>query len=286
MCHRKLKAKQIPIRQYLASIGYRPIKDSGHHLLYIAAYRGDTNPSLSVDVAANTAHDFGTGETMDVIALCQRIEGLSFLQALDRLAGNNFAAVTPLPTPAIPKLAPKSAIEIIEVKPLQNRGLLQYLAGRAISAETACKYLKEVYFRVNGGGRQYAIGFENDKGGYELRNPLWKGGTSPKTISTIPCGNPDTVYVTEGWADCLSLIGGYDIDGIVVCLNSTANLRKAEPLLAKCRTIYCALDGDDAGTATTKTILEKFPQAIDIRAEILDGHKDLNEKAIHKLKQL
>jgi hypothetical protein len=50
--------------------------------------------------------------------------------------------------------------------------------------EIAKYYCKEIHYHI--GEKQYkAIGFKNDKDGWELRNPYWKGGTNPKTITTI-----------------------------------------------------------------------------------------------------
>ncbi len=55
----------------------------------------------------------------------------------------------------------------------------------AICNETACGLRSKIH---------YAIGFKNDIGGYELRNPLVKLSSSPKGITTIKNGS-ETVAV-------------------------------------------------------------------------------------------
>ena len=50
-----------------------------------------------------------------------------------------------------------------------------------------------------------AIGFKNDSGGYELRNPYFKGSSSPKDITTFNNGAKEAT-VFEGFIDFLSFM--------------------------------------------------------------------------------
>ena len=73
-----------------------------------------------------------------------------------------------------------SGIEITEIKPITSKSLLAYLAKRGIDATLAAPFIKQVHFK--GKGKDYfAIGFENDARGFELRNPYFKGSSSKET---------------------------------------------------------------------------------------------------------
>jgi hypothetical protein len=45
-------------------------------------------------------------------------------------------------------------------------------------------YLREIHYKAKG-KRYFALCFPNDSGGYEIRNPYFKGSFSPKDITTV-----------------------------------------------------------------------------------------------------
>ncbi len=65
------EAKQIRIVDYLASIGFRPVKVRGMSHWYLAPYRNEKTPSFKVNDYRNEWYDFGTGKGGDIISLCQ-----------------------------------------------------------------------------------------------------------------------------------------------------------------------------------------------------------------------
>ena len=96
------------------------------------------------------------------------------------------------------------AFDDIRIYPLNNPALLQYLTERKINISFAVQVCKEVYFTTNG-KRYFAIGFENELGGYELRNRYFQGCLSPKDITHVKNGN-DTCCIFEGFMDYLSYL--------------------------------------------------------------------------------
>lgn len=61
-----------------------------------------------------------------------------------------------------------------------------------------------MYYRI-GGKPYFALAFKNDSGGYELRNPRFKGSTSKDITHIRQKGEPrDTCFVFEGFMDFLS----------------------------------------------------------------------------------
>lgn len=140
----------------------------------------------------------------------------------------------------------KSKIKIVEIKLLQHPVLLRFLQSRKIDIDIATVFCKEVQYQIN--GRNYfALGFPNDAGGYELRNPQFKGCFPPKEITTFD-RQTQTVHFFEGFMDYLSLLTMQtkQADVSAVVLNSITNLEKAVPFLSKHEKINAFLDNDEA----------------------------------------
>ena len=51
--------RQMPLADFLARLGYEPVRSSGNELWYIAPYRGERTPSFRVNVAKQLWYDFG-----------------------------------------------------------------------------------------------------------------------------------------------------------------------------------------------------------------------------------
>ena len=102
---------------------------------------------------------------------------------------------------------PTSPIDIRKIQPLQNPALMDYLRSRNIPPEMAAHHVQEMYYRI-GDKPYFALAFKNDAGGYELRNPRFKGSTSPKDITHIRQSGKknDSCFVFEGVMDYLSFI--------------------------------------------------------------------------------
>ena len=170
----------------------------------------------------------------------------------------------------------ESNIHITNILALTNGALLGYLAERKINLETARRRLCEVHYTV-GGKAYFAIGFDNDKGGYELRNRYFKGCISPKYITTIN-RDTDTCVVFEGFMDYLSYLtlkqhACPQTD--MVILNSVILLDKAMDFLKRHSAIHTFLDNDEAGKQTLAKIQSTCKNVID-QSGYYKNHKDLN----------
>ena len=86
----------------------------------------------------------------------------------------------------MPVLRPAAvpALRILSDAPLRHPALVGYLASRGIAQRIAAGYCREVRYEVNGRAF-FAVGFRNDAGGWELRSERFKGGSSPKYITTL-----------------------------------------------------------------------------------------------------
>ena len=195
---------------------------------------------------------------------------------------------TPAQTPRKAAATP-AAFEELRVSPLRNTVLLDYLAKRGIPSGIATRECVEVHYRTRGKW-YFGIGFRNRKDGLEIRNPYFKGSTSPKDITHLRHGaggnGKATALVFEGFMDYLSYLTlkqGKPVPDCVV-LNSVGNLPGALDVLKGYGHVCCFLDNDDAGRKTTEEIRRRCGSVTDKAVHYLP-HKDLNEFLQHRLKK-
>ena len=107
------------------------------------------------------------------------------------------------PSPVV-RPATVPALRILSDAPLHHPVLIGYLASCGIAQRIAAGYCREVRYEVNGRAF-FAVGFRNDAGGWELRSERFKGGSSPKHITTLDNGS-DMAMAFEGFIDFLSYL--------------------------------------------------------------------------------
>ena len=199
-----------------------------------------------------------------------------------------FPPLMPIPTARTPAAA-SPAFEELRCLPLRNSVLLEYLSKRGIPSDIALRECVEVHYRMRGKW-YFGIGFKNRKGGMEIRNPYFKGSTSPKDISHIrhsaDKNEGSAVLVFEGFMDYLSYLTlkqGRHVPDCVV-LNSVGNLSGALDILKSYGHVCCFLDNDGAGRKATEEIRRQCVNVTDKAVHYLP-HKDLNEFLQHRLKR-
>ena len=189
----------------------------------------------------------------------------------------------------------------LEIVPLSSPALLAYLQGRGINLELAKRECREARYTHND-KRYFAIAFPNGSGGFEVRNPYFKGCIAPKEISHIRQSGKarTTCYVFEGFMDYLSFLTlrqescpNYpELDGQdYIVLNSVSNINKALYPLGNYERIHCFFDNDHAGLEVLQQIRMEYGRDRYIRdaSQIYGGCKDLNEylqKQIERKRQL
>lgn len=255
--------KALPIADYLHHIGIN-VPQRGN---ICATWRGDSNPSVSINTTKNVWYDHGTGEGGSVLDLVMRVENCDFNEACRKVEDFSFNRSY---TPITPKVEPKeSGIVLDEIKELSHPALLRYLDERCIPIEIARMYCKQVHYHTknNPDAKYFAIGFENNEGGWELRSQFFKGAT--KKASTYINNDSYTLVIFEGFMDFLSYLAMPE--GVIpkvpfanfLILNSVAQASKVvdrykeiqpkwqeyggQPLYK----IHYCLDNDPAGIDTT-----------------------------------
>lgn len=278
------RIKALPIVDYLAALGHFPVRTSGKELCYFSPFRKERTPSFYVNVDKNLFHDF-SDVGGDIISLAMKLHGYSFNKAVETLSRwqPDYSGVYPMGAlNGHPHGIVSSAMEITEVKPLTHRALINYAEARGIPFLLAAQYLKEVHY-TNNGRRFFALGFENDRGGYELRSGKFKGSTAPKGITTVDAPGSKSIAVFEGFFNFLSALVCYDVMAprqSCIILNSTSNLKMAMTTISRYQKVYAYLDNDVSGKKTLKELVDTMPLVID-QSHIYKEFNDLNNFLMH-----
>jgi hypothetical protein len=275
------------IKEQITCLNYlgKPLrKTSAGWFLYRCPWREDNHPSLNVTPNGKVWHDLATGakggiielvmaclNTRDLSRVCAEFDSSSF-----SMSSTEFGCEK--------KEVETTAFYSFSLVPLQSRGLYAYLMKRRINTNIAREFLQEAHYSFmprDDGKFLYALAYSNDKGGYELRSEFYKGGTSPKGITThLDHGNASTV-VFEGFFDMLSfatLCG--EVRHNYIVLNSIINTPVAiEVLRSMGGKVYLCLDNDEGGEKATRQMLDLLPSAIDTRNRFAPA-KDVNEYLI------
>lgn len=268
--------KRLSIRDYLSRRGIRPARENDRCGFYLSPLRAEHTPSFKVDYTLNLWHDFGTGKGGSIIDLVMGLENCDKSQAIRLLSNGEISPAVVAPTSATP---PVPALRILTHTPLQHAALIGYLRERGINPTIAAAYCRQVRYAV--GGREFfSIGFRNDAGGYELRSEHFKGGSSPKHITTID-NHADTCIAFEGFMDFLSYLTLKEAERLridAVVMNSVVNIGKAIPFLQRHRTVHTFFDNDDAGRRAAAQMQQLAP-AVEVvdQAPLYRDHNDLND---------
>ena len=272
------------IIDYLQSVGISPCTEDGKKAVYYSPIRSkEKTPSFFVFKNSNRFKDFGNGANGNIISLVELMQGVGFKEAIEILEGCSIGVFDSGYIEGVKSEANKgTVIELKKVKELgNNRALADYLVNeRRIPLKVGKEFLREVYYCVN--DRHYfALGFENDSKGFEIRNRYFKGCVGAKSYTKIKGFNNDYSIVFEGFMDFLSAVVLYGRENVlsydVFVLNSLSSLSQIQSQLLFDRYIhiYLFLDNDSSGRKATKELLEnrRFKDC----SSRYDGFKDLND---------
>ncbi|CAA9194895.1 hypothetical protein FLA105534_00380 [Flavobacterium bizetiae] len=271
------EVKAMDMVSYLSVLGYEPSKISNDEYWYLSPLRNERTASFKINRSINRWYDHGMGKGGSLIDFGMQYFNCSFGDFLIGHCRN-----IPLQHSIIAfrnsSEKKQSKIIILKEEPLQSPALLQYLKQRKISLRIAHEYCSEVSYGIND-HRYYGIGFKNDLGGFEIRNPYFKASSSPKGITT--CQNNDKkVLVFEGFMDFLSYKSIRDQfrnkNESFLVLNSLSFLEKARPFMEKHQTVSLYLDRDQPGKKLTQMALNWGNKYKD-QSSLYKDYKDVNE---------
>ena len=270
--------KQVSIVDYLAQTGYKPKLIKGVNYWYCSPLRAELTPSFKVNAERNQWYDFATGDHGDIIDLVCALQHCTTAEAMRRLAALKGVRLAPSFSfgGTTPVRSQTPSMELIGVQAVKHPKLLLYLSERGLQPSDVSPFLSEVYYRVSE-KCFFALGFQNDAGGWELRNPYFKGCFAPKAISTIKGTDSHKLQLFEGFMDFLSWRKLHpEVQDDSIILNSLTLLPKLIPTLHPFPIIESLLDNDEAGDRATKQLFDAGLPVKDMRA-CYAPYKDINE---------
>ena len=270
--------KQVSIVDYLAQTGYKPKLIKGVNYWYCSPLRAELTPSFKVNAERNQWYDFATGDHGDIIDLVCALQHCTTAEAMRRLAALKGVRLAPSFSfgGTTPVRSQTPSMELIGVQAVKHPKLLLYLSERGLQPSDVSPFLSEVYYRVSE-KCFFALGFQNDAGGWELRNPYFKGCFAPKAITTIKGTDSHKLQLFEGFMDFLSWRKLHpEVQDDSIILNSLTLLPKLIPTLHPYPIIESLLDNDEAGDRATKQLFDAGLPVKDMRAYYAP-YKDINE---------
>jgi len=275
------QAEAVSIVDYLASKGIEPVKAVGPELVYYSPLREENNASFFVNQSKNKFHDFTNDEHKgNVCRLVQLLEQCNFPQAVAKLLEYQGEPVKEYAHLFLSATESKAAIKPQTIiTPLRNPVLLNYVREREVPHSIATKYLKEVMTTAK--DRTYfCVGFENDSGGFALRNKYFQGCEGEQDITTFDLPGREKVIVFEGFFDFLSALVYRQLQAPnlpVVVLNSISNRKKAVEYLRQFEEVKCFLDRDQAGRDCFRLMRERDGLPVKDCSTLYDGFNDFND---------
>lgn len=267
--------RKISLVDFLNRLGYQPTGRDSKGLWFYAPYRSERKPSFHVNPNKGVWFDFGTGAGGDIFSLAGAMSGSTDFVRQAAFIAEKMSLPCAKPYKPMP-FKEEPTFEDVEISRLESPSLLGYLRKRGIPKDIAQQYCVQVDYRLHGKD-YYAIGFENNAHGFELRNSFFKGSYPPKHITHIANGNA-RCNVFEGFIDFLSAEKlGYNDGNDTIVLNSVSNLGKALTPLSDYSVISCYLDNDDAGRIALAKLRKEFGDRVADKSTLYPDHKDLND---------
>jgi len=270
------KAKEMDMVVYLSKLGYEPVKIRNADYWYLSPLREEKIPSFKVNRKLNRWYDHGLGNGGNIIDFAIRYHDCTVGEFLQKLSGD-FSFHQPTLHQSRQSYKEKK-IKILQDFSINSFALLRYLEQRRIPIDIADQFCKEVRYELND-KIYYGIGFKNNSGGYEIRNPYFKASTSPKDITTIKNEAKEAI-IFEGFTDFLSFMAIHKNQAApardFVILNSVSLFEKARPFMEQHETIRLYLDRDTTGQNCSRYALSLSNKYQD-ESSLYQHHKDLND---------
>jgi DNA primase len=276
------RIREMDLTAFLDKLGFQVVarKKNDTDYWYLSPLRKERTASFHVNRLSNEWYDFGLMAGGNPVDFCLRFFKCSVVELLDRMNVSFSPQRVPVFDPGLHEGRPadESKLQVMEVLPLYAHPLKNYLHERSVPLAVADRYCKEVSYEINGRGF-YGIGFQNDAGGWEIRNKNFKQSSAPKDITCLGSGAA-SVHVFEGFMDFLSWLALHpysdpkSVDFVV--LNGAGLFDRALPFLERHDRVHLWLDRDVTGLAYTKYALSLGSRFVD-ESGFYDGFKDLND---------
>ena len=275
------QAKTMDMISYLSILGFKPSKIRGSDFWFFSPFRDERTPSFKINQRLNCWYDHGIGKGGNLLDFGTHYFNCSINELLQNLK-NDFSLQQPIIHQVDNSRKREHKIKILKAVALTSPSLLHYLGRRRIPIEIAQHYCMEIRYALNR-NTYYGIGFKNDLGGFEIRNPYFKTSSSPKDITSIDNGSSEVVAF-EGFIDFLSFkalnknLPENSLDFVI--LNSVSFFERARPFMENHQSIRLYFDQDETGQSYTRRALSLSTKYSD-ESGLYANYKDLNDWAIN-----
>jgi hypothetical protein len=265
------------IVEYLASQGIYPVRpERNGKCWYSSPIRdGDSTPSFIVWKRTNTWHDFGTGKGRTLVDLGMELHHCTALEFLLKMSGPSEPVIQKA---KLSKAEAEAKVQILDVGSLTDYRLISYIKSRKIPMDVAKEFAVQVKFKIY--AEQIAVGFRNDKGGYELRNAFGKISSLPKDSTFINNGS-SALDVTEGQFDFYTRVTILKLKQEklpnFLILNGTGFFDQKIPLMQEHAIVRLFLDQGLGARRFTANALSIDKHKFSDESSIYRHHDDLNE---------
>lgn len=288
-------AKRIHLKDLLSTLGVEPEYQNRGEWWYCSPFRQEEKASFKVSRDGKAFYDHGAGVGGNILTFVCVYYGLheqDISGALGKLDALSIVHATSLGDPSSPsaqsslwenahqrainarraakagsgRVEPQQdndGITITKIQPLQSLGLIRYLEQRGIEKATAQPFIQEMHYR-RGDKPYYSLAFASRSGGYELRNPYFKGAQGRKDITIVNEGSrAGECAVFEGFMDFLSWLqhtGKTKPEMPVVILNSTGMRKRAVEAIQAVgvETVHLYPDHDESGRDLVRYMQEQL----------------------------
>lgn len=300
--------KEVSLPRILADFGIRPVgeKDLNRdYLAYIASYRNELTPSLSVFKSSKNGQwlfrDHATGETGTNIDLVVRFGYFSnWREAAAYVASKYLGVQIDGPSPATPRMDfrpqnrerlvthPQCSGVIHEILPIVGSPAEKYIEkNRRVPISVASQFVCFARYSYSPGGKVFSgIAWQTFRGGWSIRWAIDLGPGKGKAFvgpggfsffPIMPGRQSGTCSIFEGIFDALSFVSLHGWCWDIIVLNSVAHIGETLTLLASYSRVYGYVDSDMAGRECWKKVVDRCGgKAIDASDEFGD-FKDYNE---------
>jgi hypothetical protein len=242
--------RQLDMVDYLYKVSHSPSKIRNCDYWYLSPLREEKNASFKVNRILNCWYDHGIGKGGNLIDFAILYHNCTAGKLLINI-NSDFSFHKPISNSIEQhEDSQEKKIKIVRKKPLYSLSLVRYLHQRKIPLHTVEQFCKEVHYELNG-KNYFEIGFKNNSGDYEIRNPYFKGSSAPKDITTFNHPGAKEACVFEGFTDFLSLLiinkNQPSSHCNFIILNSAAFFEKARSFMEQNEVIRLYLDRDATG---------------------------------------
>ncbi|RFZ92938.1 DNA primase [Mucilaginibacter conchicola] len=276
------KVKDIDLNLFLGVEGFEPVarKKNDTDWWYLSPLRNEKTASFHVDLLRNEWYDFGLGAGGNPLDFFLRYYTGDIPEVLEILNHNYSTHTLQLYQPErfADLVSEAHKLLVTAIRPLYSYPLKNYLHERSVPVSVADQFCRELTYEI-GGRSYYGIGFQNDAGGWEIRNKNFKQSSAPKDITCLAHG-AGSVHVFEGFMDFLSwrslnpYVDPHSVDTVV--LNGAGLFDRALPFLNAHERVHLWLDRDVTGLAFRDYALSRSSRFVD-ESGLYERFKDLNE---------